>query len=96
MQILLAVIVGAALGIGVHLHIGHRSTRGVAVGPIVGALAAGIAWAALTWAGLGIDSPWLWLSMVVAPLIVTYPVVILLARSRVSHDSAERSRLKIG
>lgn len=96
MQILLAVIVGAAIGIGVHLHIGHRSTRGVVIGPIVGALAAGIAWTALTWAGLGIDSPWLWLSMVVAPLIVAYPVIILLSRARVSRDTAERARLKIG
>jgi hypothetical protein len=34
--------------------------------------------------------------MFVAPLVVTYPVLILLARVRVTRDAAERARLKIG
>ncbi|MFE7845256.1 hypothetical protein ACFUTX_08705 [Microbacterium sp. NPDC057407] len=96
MQILIAVIVGAVLGLAVHFHIGNRSTRGAVLAPMLGASAAGIAWTALTWAGIGIDTPWPWLSMVIAPLLITYPVVILLRRSRVSHDAAERARLKIG
>lgn len=96
MQILIAVIVGAALGLAVHFHIGSRTTRGAVLAPMLGALAAGIAWTALTWAGFGIDTPWPWLSMVVAPLLVVYPVVILLRRSRVARDAAERTRLRIG
>jgi hypothetical protein len=96
MQILIALIVGAALGVGVHFQLGHRGTRGVALAPVVGALSAGVVWTILTWSGVGIDSPWLWLSMLVAPLVVTYPVVLLLSRARVSHDAAERVRLKIG
>jgi hypothetical protein len=96
MQILIALIVGAVLGVAVHFHIGHRDTRGVAVAPIVGALSAGLVWTILTWAGVGIDSIWLWLSMFVAPLAVAYPVVILLTRARVAHDAAERARLRIG
>jgi uncharacterized membrane protein YeaQ/YmgE (transglycosylase-associated protein family) len=95
MQIILAIIVGAALGLGVHFLVADRSTRGVVMGPAIGALAAGVAWTILTWAGLGIDSLWLWLSMLIAPL-VTYPVLVVLARTRVSHDAAERRRLKIG
>lgn len=96
MQILIAIIVGAALGLAVHFQVAHRSTRGVVIAPMVGALAAGLAWMILTWAGLGIDSIWLWLSMLVAPLAVAYPVVLLLSRERVKHDAAERARLKIG
>lgn len=96
MQIILAIIVGAALGTAVHFQIGHRTTRGVVIAPIVGALSAGLVWTLLTWAGVGIDSVWLWLSMFVAPLVVTYPVVILLSRVRVARDAAERTRLKIG
>lgn len=96
MQILIALIVGAALGLGVHFQIPDRATRGVVIGPIVGALAAGLAWMILTWAGVGLDSIWLWLSMCVAPLVVTYPVIILLRRARVAHDAAERARLRIG
>lgn len=96
MQIILAIIVGAAIGAAVHFQISHRGTRGVVVAPIVGALSAGLAWTILTWAGVGTDSVWLWLSMLVAPLVVTYPVVILLSRVRVARDAAERARLKIG
>lgn len=49
----------------------------------------------LTWAGVGLDSPWLWLSAVVVPIVVTYPVVTILARVRIAHDARERARLKI-
>lgn len=96
MQILIALIVGAVLGVAVHFHIGDRSTRGVVIAPVVGAFSAGLLWMILTWAGVGIDSIWLWLSMFIAPLVVTYPVVILLTRARVAHDASERARLKIG
>ena len=50
----------------------------------------------LTWAGVGLDSPWLWLSAFVAPAVVTYPVLLLLTRARTGHDARERARLKIG
>ena len=96
MQILLAFIVGAVIGAALHFVVPGRSTRGVALGPIVGAAAAGLVWMILTWAGVGLDSPWLWLSAFVAPAVVTYPVLLLLARARTGHDARERARLKIG
>lgn len=96
MQILIGLIVGAAIGVGVHFHVGGRTTRGVVVGPIVGAFSAGLAWMVLTWAGIGIDTPWPWLAALIVPLAVTYPVLILLTRFRVAHDAKERERLKIG
>lgn len=96
MQIILAIVVGAAIGVGIHFQLTQRSTRGVAVGPMVGALAAAVAWTALTWSGVGTDSVWLWLSMIVAPIAVTYPTLIVLTRTRVDHDARERARLKIG
>ncbi|MGZ8804050.1 MAG: hypothetical protein ACXWZG_01945 [Microbacterium sp.] len=96
MQILLAFIIGAALGTAVHFLVEGRPTRGVALGPVLGAFAAGLVWMILTWAGLAIDNPWLWLSAFVAPLAVTYPALLILARSRAAHDARERARLKIG
>jgi uncharacterized membrane protein YeaQ/YmgE (transglycosylase-associated protein family) len=95
-QILLAFIVGAVVGAALHFVVPGRSTRGVALGPIVGAAAAGLVWMILTWAGVGLDSPWLWLSAFVAPAVVTYPVLLLLTRARTGHDARERARLKIG
>jgi hypothetical protein len=45
---------------------------------------------------MGLDSPWLWLSAFVVPIIVTYPVLVILTRTRTTHDARERARLKIG
>lgn len=95
MQILLAFIVGAAMGIAIHFLVRDRGTRGVALGPVLGALAAGAVWMILTWTGVGIDSIWLWLSAFVAPAVIVYPTLLVLARVRIAHDEREKARLKI-
>ena len=96
MQILLAFLIGAAIGAAAHFLVRGRSTRGVALAPIVGAFSAGLVWMILTWTGVGLDSPWLWLSASVAPIVVTYPLLLVLARTRTAHDDREKARLKIG
>ena len=96
MQILLAFLIGAAIGAAAHFLVRGRSTRGVALAPIVGAFSAGLVWMILTWTGVGLDSPWLWLSAFVAPIVVTYPLLLVLARTRTAHDDREKARLKIG
>jgi uncharacterized membrane protein YeaQ/YmgE (transglycosylase-associated protein family) len=95
-QILLAFLIGAAIGGAAHFLVRDRGTRGAALAPVLGALSAGLVWMILTWAGLGLDSPWLWLSAFVAPIVVTFPALLLLARARTAHDARERARLKIG
>ena len=84
------------MGAAAHFLVPGRGTRGVALGPVLGAFAAGLVWMILTWAGVGLDSPWLWLSAFVAPIVVTYPVLLILARTRTARDARERNRLKIG
>lgn len=96
MQILLAFILGAVIGIGIHFQLHQRLTRGVVVAPMIGAVSAGLAWTILTWAGVGIDTPWPWLAALIVPIAVTYPAVILLSRLRVAHDAREKARLGIG
>ncbi|MET0297198.1 MAG: hypothetical protein ABW024_07335 [Microbacterium sp.] len=96
MQILLGLIAGAAIGIGIHFLAGDRKTRGAAVAPVIGAASAGLAWTILTWAGIGIDSPWPWLAAIVVPIVVTWPAVVLLSRARLARDESERVRLKLG
>ena len=95
MQILLAFIVGAAIGIAVHYVARDRGTRGVALAPVLGALVSGLVWMILTWIGLGLQSPWLWLSALVAPIVIVFPSMVMLARARLARDAAERARLKI-
>ncbi|MEV8266157.1 hypothetical protein [Microbacterium sp. NPDC076911] len=96
MQIILALVVGASIGAGIHFLVGDRYTRGVAVAPILGAVTAVIAWAILTWTGVGTDSLWLWLSMIVVPAAVTYPAIVVLAKQRVAHDARQQTTLRIG
>jgi uncharacterized membrane protein YeaQ/YmgE (transglycosylase-associated protein family) len=95
MEILLAFIFGGAIGLLVHYTLPGRSTRGVALAPMIGAFAGGVVWMVLTWAGLTLDNPWLWLASLAAPIVVTYPVVAILARTRSAHDARERARLRI-
>jgi hypothetical protein len=95
-QILLAFLIGGVLGLAVHFLARGASTRGVALGPVLGAFASGLVWMILTWAGFALDNPWLWASAFVAPIIVIYTVLVLLARGRSAHDARERARLKIG
>lgn len=96
MQILIAFIVGAVVGIGIHFQLHQRLTRGVVLAPMVGAVSAGAAWSLLTWLGVGIDSPWPWLAALIVPIVVTYPVIVLVSRARAAHDAREKARLGIG
>ena len=94
MQILIALVVGASIGLAVHFMAKARATRGPVLAPMIGALAAGLVWMILTWAGIGIDSVWLWLSPFVVSWIA-WPIVALIGRSRLAHDERERKRLRI-
>jgi len=94
-QILLGLIVGAVVGLAAHVVLPHRQLRGAALAPFAGAASAAIVWTALTWAGLGIDSPVLWLVVVLAPVATTFSLVPALSRARLNRDAADRAELGI-
>ncbi|MFG6502560.1 hypothetical protein [Microbacterium sp. P05] len=93
MQIILAIVIGAAIGFAAHFLVAYRSTRGVAVAPLIGAAVGAAWWTALTWAGVGIDNPWIWLSAIAVPALVTVLTLWLLGVSRTRADDRERQRL---
>jgi len=93
-QILIALVVGASIGLAVHFLAKARATRGAMLAPIIGAFAAGLAWMILTWAGIGTDSVWLWLSPFVVSWIA-WPIVAIISRTRLAHDDRERKRLHL-
>jgi hypothetical protein len=95
-QILIAFIVGAVVGLGIHFQLHQRLRRGVVLAPMIGAVSAGAAWSILTWAGVGIDTPWPWLAALIVPIVVTYPAIVLVSRARVAHDAREKARLGLG
>jgi hypothetical protein len=95
MQIVIALVFGAAVGGLLHYLQGGRASRGVALAPVIGTLAGGATWLALTWLGLTTLSPWLWLASFAAPLVVVPVVLAVLTRVRATHDANERVRLGI-
>jgi len=95
MEILLALIFGAAVGGVLHYLMAGRTARGAALAPVLGALVGGGTWLVFTWAGVSTDSPWIWVVSIMLPLIVVPLVLVGLTRARATHDAAERVRLKI-
>ncbi len=95
MDIIIALVVGAAVGGVLHFLQSDRSSRGAALAPLLGAFTGGAAWLALTWAGLTTLDPWLWLVSFAAPLIVVPVTLATLTRRRAAHDARERVRLGI-
>ncbi len=95
MEIVLALIYGAAVGALAHFTLPRRDTRGVALAPMVGAVAGGGIWTLLTWAGLSTANLWLWLAAVVVPALAVYVLLPVLAWVRDAHDDRERERLRI-
>ncbi|CAN7319665.1 hypothetical protein LJR045_001723 [Microbacterium sp. LjRoot45] len=95
MQIIIALVFGAAVGGLLHFVQSGRDARGVALAPLLGALTGGLVWLVLTWAGVTTLSPWLWLVSFAAPLVVVPLTLLLLTRARAAHDARERVRLGI-
>jgi hypothetical protein len=95
MQIVIALVFGAAVGGLLHYLQSGRGSRGAALAPVLGTLAGGGTWLALTWLGLTTLSPWLWLASFAAPLVVVPIVLAVLSRVRNAHDANERVRLGI-
>ena len=93
MEIALALVIAAALGIGVHFLLPHRRNRGAFVAPLIAAAVGAVAWTALTWADLGADNPWIWVTAVIAPIVVSAALTLGLSLSRVRGDHRERERL---
>ena len=95
MQILLALIFGAVYGGVLHFLMPGRASRGAALAPMLGAVVAGLAYVVLTWAGVTADNVWLWVAALGAPIVVVPAVLMVLTRTRATHDAGERLRLKI-
>jgi uncharacterized membrane protein YeaQ/YmgE (transglycosylase-associated protein family) len=95
MDILLAFIFGAAIGLIAHTVLPGRELRGAALAPIAGALVGGAVWLALTWIGLTGEDFALWAASVLIPAIVVFAGVAMLTRIRRAHDSREAARLRI-
>jgi predicted small integral membrane protein len=95
MLIVLALVAAVAIGMALHFALPLRSTRGVALGPLLDAAIAAAIYTSLTWLGVAESNPWLWAASIVVPAVVTGVVLVVLSRARAAHDERERVRLKL-
>ncbi|KAA9086691.1 hypothetical protein [Microbacterium radiodurans] len=95
MQIILALIFGAAIGLAAEFAVPGRESRGTALAPALGTVVAAATWLIATWAGLTVAGPLIWIVTVAVPVVVVAPVLMVLRRVRAAHDASERRRLRI-
>ena len=96
MLIVLTLVAAVAIGMALHFALPLRSTRSVALGPLLEAAIAAALYTSLTWLGLAESNPWLWVASIAIPAVVTGIVLALVSRARAAHDERERVRLKLG
>jgi len=94
-DILLAFLFGAAVGVIAHVALPGRERRGMLLLPVLGTLLGGAVWLLLTWLGVTTENPLIWVLSIVVPAVVVVPTAIILGRVREAHDARERSRLKL-
>lgn len=95
MYILLALIGACALGIAAHFLIGGRDLRGVALTPALATALAALVYTGLQWAGVGEDSPWLWLASVLGSALLAAAITAAIVSARRRSDAAEKAALGI-
>ncbi len=96
MAILLAFLIGAAVGVIAHIVLPGRDLRGLLLLPMLGTVLGGVAWLACTLLGMGVADLWPWLLSVLVPVAGVVPAGLLLTRLRTARDARERARLKLG
>ena len=77
MELVLVAVGALLLGFLAHAALPGRDTRGLLLVPGLTVAVAGVAWVALTWAGLRPDTAWPWL--VAAVLVLATALVVPLA-----------------
>lgn len=93
MELLFVMLGGAILGLASRYSVPRRDTHGALLVPAAGAVAAAVAWAALTWLGWKFDGGWIWVVSLIAAAISAVLASVLLGRTRTARDTQLLTRL---
>lgn len=93
MELLFVMLGGAILGLAARYILPRRDTYGALLVPAVGASAAGIVWAILTWSGWKFGGGWIWVAGLVAAAIISVLVALIVSRQRTGSDASLYGRL---
>lgn len=91
MFIVFAILAGAVAGTIIHLTVGHRNVRGLLLSGAIGTVVAAVIYAALTWAGLGQDSIWMWVASIGGSVVLTLLATVIVTSTRVAADARART-----
>ena len=84
---------GVVLGLAARYGLPKRDTHGALLVPAIGAIAASVVWAALTWMGWKFDGGWIWVASLAAAGIVAALASALLGRQRRASDAELLTKL---
>ncbi|MBC7763695.1 MAG: hypothetical protein H7201_18270 [Candidatus Saccharibacteria bacterium] len=93
MELLFVTLGGIVLGLAARYGLPKRDTHGVLLVPAIGAIAASVVWAALTWMGWKFDGGWSWVASLAAAGIVAALASALLGRQRRASDAELLTKL---
>ena len=86
MELLFVTLGGVVLGLAARYGLPKRDTHGALLVPAIGAIAASVVWAALTWVGWKFDGGWIWVASLSAAGIVAALASAFLSRRRGASD----------
>lgn len=95
MLVVLALVFGAIAGVAAHYALPHRTLRGVAVGPLLGAVLGTATWTAMTWAGVGPENGGIWAASIAVPALLTTLALRILSGRRETRDAKIRRELGV-
>ena len=85
MELLFVTLGGVVLGLAARYGLPQRETHGALLVPAIGAIAASVVWAALTWVGWKFDGGWIWVvSLAVAGSVAALASAFLGRQRRAS------------
>ena len=93
MELLFVALGGVILGLAARYALPRRDTHGALLVPAIGAIAASVVWAALTWVVLKFDGGWIWVASLAVAGIVAALASAFLGRLRRASDAELLTKL---
>lgn len=94
MEILFAIVIGAAIGLVIRLIVPRRHEHGLMLLPMIAAAVTAVVWAALVWAGFTFDGGWIWWISLVLGGAASLATAIVLPTLRRNADERLFERLR--
>lgn len=86
MELLFVTLIAFCIGLLARYALPGRDTYGIVLVPCIAAIVTAIVWVGLTWLGWKFDATWIWVVSLAAAAVVSLVLVLVVPRTRRSHD----------